>query len=107
MCSKISFLTIAVSATACDGFLTRESHRRSSTKLELLSTEGKNSGYVSFKSPSSPRGQIDTRAWCLQETVLLTRVLTFGLEEWFFECRQPYHISESGVYNFSDISDSF
>jgi hypothetical protein len=80
---KNSFLTIAVSATACDGFLTRESHRRSSIKLELFSTEGKNSGYVHFKSPSSPRGQIDTRAWCLQETVLSTRVLTFGLEEWY------------------------
>ncbi|RFU24663.1 hypothetical protein B7463_g11675, partial [Scytalidium lignicola] len=101
---KNSFLTIAVSATSQDpdGFLTRNSPYASSCQLELLSTEGKSCGHVWVKPQASPKGKIDTRAWCLQENILSTRVLTFTSEECFFECRKNYRVSESGVYSFSD-----
>jgi hypothetical protein len=54
------------------------------------------------KPHASSKEKIDTRAWCFQENALSTRLLTFALEECFFECRQKYRISESGVYNFKN-----
>ncbi|KAE8452259.1 hypothetical protein EG329_000959 [Mollisiaceae sp. DMI_Dod_QoI] len=101
---KNAFLTIAVSATAQspDGFLTRKPRYDSSCKLELLSNSGTSCGHVLVKPQASPKGKIDSRAWCLQENVLSTRVLTFASEECFFECRKKYRVSESGVYSFQD-----
>jgi hypothetical protein len=106
---KNAFLTIAVSATAesSDGFLTRRPPCPSPCKLELLSTGGDSVGHVYLKLQAIPKGQIDTRAWCLQENVLSTRILTFGPEECFFECRKGYQVSETGVYDFANSRDFY
>ena len=49
-----------------------------------------------------PRGPLDTRAWCLQETVLSTRTLVYGPQEvqWICQEAQYCECTPEGIVNY-------
>ena len=99
-----AFLTIAISANSQnpEGFLTRKPNYNKSCKLELALNDGSSCGQVWVKPQAKSKGEIDSRAWCLQERLLSTRLLTFTPEEFFFECQEQCQVSESGAYSLAE-----
>lgn len=93
-----SFLPIAAanSADCHSGFLSQQPPTPPPCKLDFVSPTGE-SGEVFVAFYDEPEEPLDSRGWCVQEILLGSRVLTYGTYQMFFQCRQPFRISDTGT----------
>lgn len=98
-----SYVTIAArSASSPDVgcFFTRR--KSLSCQLDYRSVDGSVVGYLYFRDPAFPVEQLmetplDKRGWVLQERILPPRVVYYGAQQIYWECRQV-HLRQDGKY---------
>ncbi|KAK0654005.1 heterokaryon incompatibility protein-domain-containing protein [Cercophora samala] len=103
---KLSVLTIAARAArnAMDGcFLSRSNHAPA-CQLEYRSSDGQVVGSIYVRDPlfeieRLTQTPLDSRGWVLQEKLLSPRILYYGAQQLYWECRQT-SVRQDGKYHY-------